>query len=513
MNRYIGILIGMLALLSACGTDSLEDTYKEYAGEGEIRYLGKCTDLSVTPGWQRIIVTWKNNIDPAIQQVKVAWLLDDTRDSVLLERGTTEYSIDKLNGQPLEDGNYEISVSGVDCNGNTSIANMTFGRPYTHSHEEIRAFNRVISRVYFIQDRAVLFFSEWQDNMEKAVLSYPKTDGTTGELELTKEFLEQARVQNGGLYWMLEDPVNISKEEGCNLVLLRRAKLPDCKDEIEFEPYVFDADKTYDSDFVQEMKVQFGYAEIPAGWADTVRTIYLDWSVGSFNSLLNLPKLEKLVLGGRRYQLESSMNDVQYGQSKVSDQGAANFVLSVLNELNGLTVERYNKHFQELEKTDYVSNCGMPLVPKVDFIDMTGLQFMEYPESKVNSGLANLTDGNPATYWNPEGQPAFTSYELTLDLKSPKTINGICFVQKQYSGDEIVIAPEYVKVKVSNNGLYWEDATYVEDVPVGKSSGETTYIPFIKDVRTATYQYVKVQVNTVIYGSYYCSSIAEIRLY
>lgn len=85
MNRYIGILIGMLALLSACGTDSLEDTYKEYAGEGEIRYLGKCTDLSVTPGWQRIIVTWKNNIDPAIQQVKVAWLLDDTRDSVLLE--------------------------------------------------------------------------------------------------------------------------------------------------------------------------------------------------------------------------------------------------------------------------------------------------------------------------------------------------------------------------------------------------------------------------------------------
>ena len=57
----------MMTLFAACEKESLEDTYKEYAGEGEIRYMGKCTDLLVSPGWQRLIVTWENNVDPVIK--------------------------------------------------------------------------------------------------------------------------------------------------------------------------------------------------------------------------------------------------------------------------------------------------------------------------------------------------------------------------------------------------------------------------------------------------------------
>ena len=86
INKYIGILLCMLTFSIACDNESLEDTYKEYAGKGENRYLGKCTDLLVTPGWQRIIVNWENNVDPCIQKVKVKWILDKAQDSVLLER-------------------------------------------------------------------------------------------------------------------------------------------------------------------------------------------------------------------------------------------------------------------------------------------------------------------------------------------------------------------------------------------------------------------------------------------
>ena len=56
--------------------ESLEDTYKDYAGDGPIRYLGKCMDLTVQPGWNRLIVSWTNSADPVIDKIKVTWSKD-----------------------------------------------------------------------------------------------------------------------------------------------------------------------------------------------------------------------------------------------------------------------------------------------------------------------------------------------------------------------------------------------------------------------------------------------------
>ncbi len=46
MKKYIGLLMAILTMVSC---ESLEDTYKDYAGDGPIRYLGKCMDLTVQP--------------------------------------------------------------------------------------------------------------------------------------------------------------------------------------------------------------------------------------------------------------------------------------------------------------------------------------------------------------------------------------------------------------------------------------------------------------------------------
>ena len=40
----------LLPLLILGGCESLEDTYKDYAGDGPIRYLVKCDDLDVKAG-------------------------------------------------------------------------------------------------------------------------------------------------------------------------------------------------------------------------------------------------------------------------------------------------------------------------------------------------------------------------------------------------------------------------------------------------------------------------------
>lgn len=507
INKYIGILLGMLVCVSACQNESLEDTYKDYSGNGEIRYIGKCTDLLVKPGWKRLIVTWGNNIDPIIRNIKVRWAQDGVKDSVLLERGATEYSIESINGKELEDGNYEVSVSGVDVNGNSSIEISLSARPYTYAHEEVLSFNRVIAKSYLIKNRLVLYFLQWQANMEKAGLSYTKKDGSPGNLELTKQIVNK-------LYLLLPDEIDPSKP----IILNRRGKLPGCEDVIDFEPYEYSSARLFEADFKQEMRRQFGFDdEIPAEWADNVETLYLDWSIRSFDDILNLPNLKKLVLGSRRYLLPESENNKIYRKSTVAEIAPSIFALEVLHELNGLTVERYNKHFEYIARKDFIEEKGSTNVePDVTTLDLTELAFSIIPEDQegFSSGLENLTDGNYLTNWDPLYLSLFTTYEFSLDLKKLEKLNGLRLVQKQYSrSGENSVAPEAIIIKVSKDKVRWENATYVEENPLGRSNGEINYVPFSKEVQDSEYRYVRLTISAGSYGNFFYSGIAEISLY
>ena len=53
LNRYLWSFF-ILFIIGGC--ENLEETYSDYTGNGTIRYLGKCKDLSVSPGWQRLIL-------------------------------------------------------------------------------------------------------------------------------------------------------------------------------------------------------------------------------------------------------------------------------------------------------------------------------------------------------------------------------------------------------------------------------------------------------------------------
>lgn len=161
------ILWLLFSFFLCVGCEDLEDTYSDYAGDGEIRYVGKCTDVEVSSGWKRLIVSWKNNPDSNIDKIKVRWGLDAKYDSLLFDAGTMECIIPNL-----EDGNYEVCVYGVDKDGNQSLTTPLFGRPYTATHETILSFTRLISKHYFLRDRLILFFSTWSDQVESAVLNY-----------------------------------------------------------------------------------------------------------------------------------------------------------------------------------------------------------------------------------------------------------------------------------------------------------------------------------------------------
>ena len=66
-------IIGLLtALFVVSCSESLEETYDEFAGDGMIRYLGKCADVEVNPGWERLQVVWKHNIDAGVKKAPTA---------------------------------------------------------------------------------------------------------------------------------------------------------------------------------------------------------------------------------------------------------------------------------------------------------------------------------------------------------------------------------------------------------------------------------------------------------
>lgn len=505
-NRYIVSLFAALVLCSSCG-ESLFDTYKDYAGEGEIRYIGKCTDLSVVSGWKRLIVRWDNNDDQIIKQVKVTWESDGVRDSVLLDRGTKEYDIRTLCGAELTDGSYEVSVSGVDAQGKSSIPTTQVGRPFSYTHEAVISFNRLISKSYLLHDRLILKFLGWHENMIEAKLVYTKKgEEKESSFNITPEVAGQK-------YYMLEDEIDVTKP----IVVYRKGELEGCQDVVDMEPYPLTKDKVFGSELTSEVKRQFGYNEVPVTWADTVTTFHLDWSIGSFEDIMNLPRLTKLVLGSRRYILPGE-EDSEWAKSEVAEKEESDFALQVMHELTGLTVERYNNHFRNITPADFIEDKGNTNVqPVIVPLDLTDLTFEVYPEEveDYDSDLDHLIDGNVLTNWNPYPMDAFVTYELILDLKEARKLKGIKITQPQFRDTprEIAVAQEMVKVKVSNNKAGWENATYLEESKIGKSNGEVSYIDFTEHIREGEYQYVMIQINTSLYTGRYYTKLAEIALY
>lgn len=260
MKRYLLLLLPLL-LMTSCG-ESLFDTYKDYAGDGEIRYVGKVTDLNVNPGWQRIRLDWKNSEDPIVDQVEVKWVVDEKRDSVYLPAGTSSYVIDNL----THGSSYEVTVCSVDKDRKESLPTTKYARPYNEDHEAVQAFNRVVSRNFFLHNHLLLTFLGWDDNIDDAYLSYTKkSTGEAARLQLTKQMVN-------GLHVDIPD-VDASKP----VSVYRQGYIEGCEDLITFAPFSLDVAPIFNSEFKQEMKRQFGFDQsIPESWYNSVES--LDWT-------------------------------------------------------------------------------------------------------------------------------------------------------------------------------------------------------------------------------------------
>lgn len=493
----------MACLLTLCGcSDSLRDTYDEYTQGGAIRYLGMCDNLTARPGWQRIIVDWTNNVDPVIKNIKLKWSIDHVADSVILPAGTTEYSISEMNDQGLANENYEISIVSLDEKGRESIETTTYCRPYTYEHESVQSFNSLISKGYLLKDHLILSFMSWQDGLTEAYLAYTKKDGTDGRLDLNASVMANKMM-------MLDDLVDASKP----MYVHRTGELEGCEDLISFEPVLLHTSRSFDADLVEDFRMQYGIDDLSEAWMDGITTVYLDKDYSSFADLLNFSNLKHIVLGSKRYLLPSELDDADRAQDKVYDSDVSNYALKILKELNGVKIDRYNKHYQGLDES-LLTEKGLPTEPSVTMINLKNASMSIAPsdENGFNSHFTALFDGDKSTYWEPQRVTAASNYEITIDLKKETHIDGLRLVQRTFVNDqEMAVMPNSIQIKYSNNQVDWTDACYAEQVSIGTSNGETVYVPFVKGGINA--RYMKVILPPRYYFELYFSSLAELGLY
>lgn len=470
-KKYFVSLWAVVVLLVSCN-ESLEDTYGKYAGDGKIRYIGKCYDLSVTPGWERLNIEWSNSVDEVIDKIKVSWTESGVKRDSLLERTATSCDI-----RNLKEGTYRIDICAVSKDGDESLMLTNYGRPYTEEHEAIRSFTQAITKFYRVNDHLLFFMDKWNDRLVEINLNYTGTDGEEKVYPLTKEVFQKEFIDLAG--------VDTRKP----MTVTRLGKLDGCADIIRFAPVILGKDLLLTSDFKLAVQQRYGFSDQTEEqkkklehFIDTVRVLEFDYDMGSFEDVLYCSKLEKLVLGKNRYL--DLVNRIPADISVLYDETRSLTVLDAANRLTGLKIERYNEHYFTQSRA-YIQEMGNPVFPtNLTYIQQSVVDEITSSIKDIvgyDSGLKNLLDNDPATWWEPFESNTIRTFELTITLKFPQMVRGFKIVQKVFDPaadpKSSYYLPRDIRLQVSADNIRWTNVTHVNENPIGCGVGERTLLP------------------------------------
>lgn len=499
-------LLLLLVLVSSCG-ESLEDTYKDYAGDGKIRYLSKCSDLTVKSGWERIELRWKNGIDATVTNIKVAWKSNDVTHDTILDK-----SVEYVNLTNLVDATYEFEVFAINDKGERSISIVNFGKPYTDQHETVRTFTMGVIKHYKLNNSLIMFMDRWNTNIDEINLTYTGTDGVKKLFPLTEE------VFNKGLNVLKN--VDLTKD----IIVDRRGRLEGCEDLITFVPLTLGDQVNISSSFKLELQRHYGLSDLtPAGkirleeFLATTQEIELDNDVESFGDLLYCPNLKKLILGKNRY-LHPTFK-IEASTSVLFERDLSIAVLDILAELlPDLSVEQYADHYLGDLTKPYLIKKEIPTLP-VNLTYLTGSDVKTFTNSipeipGLDSNLKALLDNDPKSSWEPIPDGYVRQYEINIELKEIKRIDGFKFVQPTFDPETDTrtnfILANLIKIQVSTDMINWSNVTYVDENPLGRGPGEVT---LLKMEHQTEVKYIKITLNDQSFAGVFGIKVADIVPY
>lgn len=485
-------------LLTFGSCESLEDTYSDYAEGGALRYLGKCRDLKIEPGWKRLIVSWENHVDPMIDKIRVSWTADGISQDTILDKNAT--SLDIYN---LENKTYEVSVCSMDKNGKTSLSITDYMRPYTAEHENVLAFTKIVNKHFFLKNRLVLFFDNWQGNVVSAVLKYT-SGGQLKELQLDSAFVTD------NAYFLLPDVL----EPNTAVTVERSGRLEGCDDLVVFDPHELTHGRVYTAGFRELIREKYGITDITDEFVNSLTSLDIDYNIETFEDIMHLSSLKTLRLGANRYMNDKYLFSIG-ADSEVEQLERSMFALKVANEVYGLEIQHYNDLYFPEGEYAFVKEMGNPEIKEKEYLIADNWKYTwsaSDPDDDLQVDV--LFDKDSEVGWEVRRHRApVITHEIIVDLQNVKSLNGMKITQKDVSPGtkQHGILANSIKIKLSMDEAVWENATYVENNKLGATSREVTFIDFPEQKRA---RYVKLIVEERPYGNtQYAVSLGKVRLY
>lgn len=147
MKRLFWITSALLLIASGC--KKMDFNYKQFIGDGEIKYVSKADSLHVRGGDERAELSWLLMSDPSVSSYKIYW--DNKQDSVMGKVVKTD-DIDTIRVivDNISEGSHEFQVYLLNDNGNTSVMASTMGKVYGTLYKRT-LLNRLIAHTQFFK--------------------------------------------------------------------------------------------------------------------------------------------------------------------------------------------------------------------------------------------------------------------------------------------------------------------------------------------------------------------------
>ena len=523
MNKrkyIIYLLFAVVALLTGCN-ESLEDTYSDYSGDGKNRYVAKCSDLDIMPGWERLILSWVNGTDATVDKIKVAWLFDGKRDSVLLPNTSTSFVLTNL-----VDGTYQFYVSAVDKFGNESLIETYSGRPYTRDHELMRSFSRGVLKSYFLKEKMIFFSDQYSANIVEMKLQYKNSAGETQYYEF----------ENPSSYNALITIDDVSMNPADSIYILRKGTLENSPDTVVIDPAVINRKKNFSAGFVHAITARYGYStdtqekeDAFLEFIENAEELEFDYSIESLEDVLFCTNLKKIVVGKNRYFTSLRGQVFPYDKSQILKSPEKSYAVlekAAEEDVLGLKVEYYGHkavngmhYFNKVYS--FMTYMGYSEVPSdLEIIPTSALKEYESGE-KVYCSIDDiyidwnaLIDGNAATTWLTSTQSSMRTYEIYMELEETTAIGGIKVTQMQTLSDRSAqyFLPETIIVQTSVDGAVWTNVTFLETNELGRAPGEATLLKIAEGSREVKHVKITLRDGVDPNGNWACR-LGDIVLY
>lgn len=473
-------LLGLLAFLFFAGCEDLEDTYDEYTGDGPINYLATCSDVTVESGWERLVVKWKNELDPNRNGIWIRCQSEVFQLDTVVPADSTSCNI-----TGLADASYNITVAAISSKGDTSLTAVGAGRPYTPTHEAVIGFMRGIQKYIPIKDKLVLFMSTGSYDILEFALEYTDTEGNPQHYTLPlNPYVETNEVLDGV---DVEQPV----------VLTRVGMLEGCADTIHFPDYVLDLTVVdMATDFRNALLERYGVVDLES------EELEFDYDLSSLVDILYFPNLKTLKLGANRYygskygNPSSELTQDEWGSM-------ATFAIETLAEINpDFQVILYNYQYGLSPGwPECVVNGGnsATLPEDLQLLDTTGFVVTATTEGETIALGNELLDDDATTIWKASTRQDRRTHTLDIDMREVKTVKGLKIVQANPStAEDRNLKPSSISVQVSVDGRAWTNPCHVEQNTLGDGNGEAKLLDFASEQNI---RYIRLTVRDVIYDT------------